>query len=139
MSTLHAMSKLFSAAMISPACVSVARAGGYFPCGRLLDVERNDRRPLGRREREEGITEGGVEDHPIERHGHRVLELVVEHGLADHVVLGIEGEDEAGKKRRGLLGDEVEDGAARAVRLVGGIQEAHSEFLAHLAQALEKA
>src|SRR5712691_3713430 len=129
MSTLHAMSKLFSAAMTPPTATRL-----------LPDVEGDHRRPLGRREREEGITEAGVEREPVEGHRHGVLQLVVEHGLADEVaVLRVDREDESREQRGRLLGREVENGPARGVRLVGRVQKADGKLLAHLAETLQKA
>ena len=69
-----------------------------------------------------------------ELHGHRVLELVVDHRPPHLPRARVEREDQPVHRGQRLLGREVEHDVAVAVARLGRVQEAHAEVLAHPAE-----
>ena len=102
-------------------------------------IERDDDGAGRRREDEERVGEAGVDRDLGEGHGHGVLELIVQHRLADDVVLRIDAQHQSRQERRRVLGREVEHGTSGGVDLGGGIQEAHGELVAHAPEPGEEA
>src|SRR5882724_10105644 len=90
--------------------------------------ERDDHDTLRRHEGEGSIRQPAVHRHFREAHRHRVLELVVHHGLADLPVLRVDRQDQARQRRQRLLRDQVEDPVPVGVPRLGRVQETYLEL-----------